>query len=398
MFGKGRSASRHEQQPNSHLECSRAADVTEPRSPPFRPRAAVRYLFGFEGLTAVGAEQKAFKGGSPPISFRIHEVRTGSPDGARSDFEQMVVQLVAATMPGVRSVKANPGDWGIDAFLGSLADGSMITVWQSKYFIDGVGKVQQDQIRKSFTSACDSAKKHSYVLGSWVLCIPDSMDGPTTKWWDTWRKSQAKSGVIIDLWDHTTLIQRLISPEGSDVRRAFYEPQGSGLVPLASASTVAAVPIDADLDSALFIQQLRAAGHTEFDAAKREFFNAELVAREILDKGIPQEVGLLMAADASVHSLWEHRYNSACAGHDADHLPDLHSGVMVDVRAERHTLLPGITDNIVHACGLVHRVVEDGRAGWTRHWRPIAHAYPRLRSIAQADEAEHDGDACEASS
>jgi hypothetical protein len=50
--------------------------------------------------------------------------------------------------------------------------------------------------------------------------------------------------------------------------------------------------------------------------------------------------------------------------------------------------MPGITDNIVHVCGLVHRVVEDGRAGWTRHWRPIAEAYPPARSGSEEACAE----------
>jgi hypothetical protein len=255
----------------------------------------------------------------------MHEIRTGSVDGARSDFEQMITQLVATTLPGVRTIKANPGDWGIDAFAGSLADGSTIAVWQSKYFIDGVAKAQQGQIRESFKSACDSATTHGYTLGSWVLCIPNSMDGPTTKWWDTWRKSQAKCGVTIDLWDATALIQRLISPEASSVRQAYYQPHGPTAAPTSPASTVAAVPANLELDSALFVQQLRAAGHTEFDAAKREFFNAELVAREILDKGIPHEVGVLLSADASVHSLWEHRFNSACVSHTDDYLAGLHT-------------------------------------------------------------------------
>jgi len=80
-----------------------------------------------------------------PISFRAHEVRVGSIDGARADFQQMIAQLVRASTPSVRTVAANPGDWGIDVFVGSLAD--EIVVWQSKYFIAGVGDAQQRQIR-----------------------------------------------------------------------------------------------------------------------------------------------------------------------------------------------------------------------------------------------------------
>lgn len=75
----------------------------------------------------------AVAAGVPPIHFGMHELRTGSVDGARADFEQMLAQLASATNPNVRMIAANPGDWGIDAFAGDL--GSAIVVWQSKYFM-----------------------------------------------------------------------------------------------------------------------------------------------------------------------------------------------------------------------------------------------------------------------
>lgn len=327
-------------------------------------------------MTATDAAVVMSDGGLPPIAFRMHEFRTGSVDGARADFEQMITQLIAAVLPGVRSILANPGDWGIDAFVGSLA-GTSVTVWQSKYFIDGIGESQKAQIRESFASAVKAAADHGYTVKSWVLCTPALMDGPTTQWWDRWRKRQTKlTGVAIELWDATALIQRLNSTEGRAVRAAYYHlgESGSGS-PQALTTPVVPVPTDLDFDSALFVRQLQEAGHTELDGAKREFFNAELIAREIVDKGVPREVGLLASADATVHSLWEHRYNAACAASDEEKLPGLHSDVMADVRAERLALLPTVTTSIVHLCGLAHRVVEDRRAGWVRGWRTVAESH-----------------------
>lgn len=321
-------------------------------------------------------------GGLPPISFRIHEVRTGSVDGARADFEQMMTQLVAAVLPGVRSITANPGDWGIDAFVGSLA-GSSVAIWQAKYFIDGVDDSQKKQVRESFASAVKAAADNGYTLDSWVLCIPASMDAPTTKWWDGWKSRQSKTKVTIELWDATALIKRLNAADGRAVRAAYYHLGPAPGRPLDVAVVpVVPVPADVDLESALFIRQLREAGHTELDAAKREFFNAELIAREIVDKGVPKEVGLLASADATIHSLWEHRYNAACVASSDELLPDLHSTVMADVRAERTTLMPSVTTNIVHVCGLVHRVVEDRRAGWIRNWRPVAEAHVAVSGLS----------------
>ena len=82
----------------------------------------------------------------PPINFRAHELRTGSIEGARSDFEQMIAQLVDFTLPGVRRDEANPGDWGIDAFIGSLEEGETRAIWQSKLFLDASAIPNRGQI------------------------------------------------------------------------------------------------------------------------------------------------------------------------------------------------------------------------------------------------------------
>jgi len=306
----------------------------------------------------------------PPVSFRAHEVRTGSPDGARADFEQMVTQLVAETTSAVRSIKANPGDWGIDTFVGELDYSGRVTIWQSKFFIDGVRDTQKRQVREAFKSAVAAAKKHGYGLDSWILCVPCSMDGPATAWWDRWAKRQTKeTGVPIVLWEETELRKRVLSPEGDRVRLHYY---GRSAEVGEGEREVANVPDDYDLDSTLFVRQLTEAGHTELDSAKREFFNAELIAREVMDKGVPGELKALASADAGVHAIWEHRFNSACAAIEGRQLPALHADVMADIRSEKASLMPRLTANIVHVCGIAHRVVEDGRAGWVRDWRDVA--------------------------
>ncbi|MFJ1847795.1 hypothetical protein ACIPCD_40555, partial [Streptomyces sp. NPDC088146] len=79
----------------------------------------------------------------------MHEIRTGSTDGARADFEKMLAQLVSATNLNVRMIAANPGDWGIDAFAGDL--GGAVTVWQSKYFMPTTTTNHSQQIRESLS-------------------------------------------------------------------------------------------------------------------------------------------------------------------------------------------------------------------------------------------------------
>lgn len=307
-----------------------------------------------------------------PINFRSHEVRTGSIEGARSDFEQMVTQLVASTLPGVRRIEADPGDWGIDAFVGSLDDGGTAAIWQSKFFVDGVGESQKQQIRNSFDAAISAAVENGYELTSWILCLPCSLSPLATKWWDGWSKRKARKhpGLIIELWDETQLLRRLLSPDGASVRRHYYGREISVRAP--GSRALLAPPEDGSLDGALFLRQLCEAGHVELEAAKREFFNAEILAREVLDKGVREELQDLRDGDASIHSLWEHQFNASCEQYSGDQLPGLHRDVMADIRVSRNALMASLKPSEVHLYGMVHRVVEDGRAGWVRYWRDVA--------------------------
>ncbi|WP_233288874.1 serine/threonine protein kinase [Kitasatospora sp. MBT63] len=315
----------------------------------------------------------AVAAGVPPISFSAHENRSGSAGGARDNFETMIAQLAAAIRPGVRRIAAHPGDWGIDAFVGDL--GGAIAVWQSKYFYPVTKATHKRTIQDSFDSALAAAKTHGYTVEMWVLCIPSSMDGPTAKWWDGWKPKQERDyGLVIELWDETALRTALHSPEGDSVRRAYYEPftpvpqQGQGHEQLRLVLDVEEEK-GAELEAALFVRQMTAAGHVELDSAKRQFFNADLVAREIAHKAVPAETAALSSADATLHGLWEMQFNDCTA---EGVLGSLHSRVWRDVRTEHERLPKILRLEVVHAWGLVHRLVDNRKAGWVKHWREIA--------------------------
>ncbi len=307
--------------------------------------------------------------GEVPINFETHRVRA-NPAGARHDFEVMIGLLVRAVRRGVtvRSVEANPGDWGIDVFIGDLSGST--SIWQAKYFIDGVGASQKQEIRDSFASVVKNSAEQGFTVQQWVLCIPRSMDGPTTKWWDGWKRRKTReTGILIELWDETELRGLLSTPDAGSVRRHFYDPRPAR----SEAAIVDLGNGDAErLETALFIRQLRAAGQVEVAAAKHQFFNAELMAREIVDKGVPAEVEALAAADAVVHGVWEEHFNEACEAHEGLRLPGLHPKVMREVRAQHPVLGMNLPAGLVHTCGLMHRVVDNRRAGWVRDWRQIA--------------------------
>jgi hypothetical protein len=64
------------------------------------------------------------------VNFFALVAKAGTKEGARPLFADLVVELVRLVNPAVRDVFANPGDWGIDAFVGTLAEGDAVAVWQ----------------------------------------------------------------------------------------------------------------------------------------------------------------------------------------------------------------------------------------------------------------------------
>ena len=158
----------------------------------------------------------------PIISFFAHQARAGAA-GAREDFEQMLALLAQATLGEANLVFANPGDWGIDVLFGNL--NGQATILQAKYFVPGVTQHHRAQIKDSFESALRAALANEYAVTRWVLCVPSSMDGPTTQWWQGWKgERQRATGVRVELWDETRLRELLIRPEAANVREHFYNP------------------------------------------------------------------------------------------------------------------------------------------------------------------------------
>ncbi len=121
------------------------------------------------------------------------------------------------------------------------------------------------------------------------------------------------------------------------------------------------------MEHMLFVRQLRAAKVAELDAAKQEFFNAELVTRDVADKGNDPEIRYLESVRAESFSMWSHRYNHRCSEEGGDPLmPGLHSEVMEAL--EQHHYVSGrgpVPLSVVHRFGSMHQVVETGRAGWS---------------------------------
>jgi hypothetical protein len=306
------------------------------------------------------------------MSFNHHALiaRVGNEQGAREEFARLVAALAEVTTR-VRRIRENPGDWGIDAFAGRLDDGGDVAVWQAKFFINGIGDSQQQQIRDSFRMAREAAEKHGYQLVRWTLTIPVDLSAIETQWWDGWKERQeAEHGVAVELWDKHRLDTLLRPPDADSIRNEFLPPFAAAEV---SSRPIKPLPPGTTYDEMLFIAQLKEAGIGELQAAREEFFNAELLERDVVDKGVEQEVAGLQTVRSETRSLWSHEYNDACEKNaGSSSLPGLHGAVMRAIR-QLH-LAQGLTPlrlNVVHRFGTMHQVVEYGDAGWVRDFRAV---------------------------
>lgn len=310
--------------------------------------------------------------GSGLIKFEFLVQRLGSREAARDAFEALVEDLIALTHPDVHSVRANPGDWGIDAFVGQLTRGGEVYIWQAKYYIDGFGKVQQADVRASYKSALAAADKQGYVVKGWTLCIPTTLDAPNTKWWQGW-VSRTKDGVVKELWDEGVLRRRLHTEAATSIRNAYFAPVFA-VDGVSDSKQLAnrALQILADesaYQDALFVRQMLAAELSETFEAREAFFNAEILTHEIQDKGLPDEEAALQNWRVRAAATWGKNYNNALQAHPGLLLPGLYAQVMDEIE-QRHTQeSAALRASPVHGFGLMHQAVDAGRAGWTRDWR-----------------------------
>lgn len=328
--------------------------------------------------------------GNGAIDLASLRSRLGA-ETARSEFERLIEDIVALKHPDVRAVRANPGDWGIDSFVGQLAEGGSVMVWQAKYYIDDFDKTQKDDITRSYNSARTAATREGYTLDSWTLCIPRTLDGPESKWWANWKKNRVKDGVLFNLMDEGEIRRRLTAPGAEHVYAHYFNPVI--VVPGATADageerSLKELDDDAQFDDALFVRQMEAAKLLETRSAREAFFNAEIFTQEVEDKAVPVELDRLTRWRMRVDSTWSTAFNTACETGADDQLPGLFQQVM-DAIEQRHVdEAVGLRASVIHGMGLMHQRVDNERAGWIRNWRAVAAAHvatpPKRQSLRGA--------------
>lgn len=319
--------------------------------------------------------------GNGAIDLESLRSRLGA-ETARAEFERLIEDIVALKHPDVRAVRANPGDWGIDAFVGQLAEGGSVMVWQAKYFIDDFHKTQKDDVTRSYNSARAAATREGYTLESWTLCIPRTLDGPESKWWTNWKRNRAKDGVLLELMDEGEIRRRLMAPGAEHIRAHYFNPVI--VVPTARADggeerSLHELDDEEQFRDALFVRQMEAANLLETRSAREAFFNAEILTQEVEDKAVPAELDRLKRWRMRVDSTWSTAFNTACETGKDDQLPGLFQNVM-DAIEQRHVdEAAGLRASVIHGMGLMHQRVDNRRAGWVRNWRAVAATHDAVR-------------------
>jgi hypothetical protein len=289
----------------------------------------------------------------------------------RDRFERLVQATVGSIYPNARAIRPDPGDWGIDTYVGQLSSGT-VSVWQSKYFPASIDDSQRRQIRESFKSIRKHAELKGFAVDSWTLVVPIELSGDETKWWENWSKKQRReTGIPIELLTGPELELTLLKPDLAPVRQQFFGVS-PGEQPVLR--EVAQPEDPADYDEALFVAQMKAAGISVDGPARTAFFNADALARDIQAREIRAEVAALRDVSSNLHLRWHSRFESERAEADSstNRLPRLFPRVMEEVE-RYHANAPSLVlrDSLTHRVGFVHHLVEDGQAGWVSDFERI---------------------------
>jgi len=310
------------------------------------------------------------------IEFKALITQAGSEEGARPLFQRLIASLVRVKYKDAREIRASPGDWGIDVLVGQLTGISL--VWQAKYFINGVGDSQKDQIRDSFEQLMTKAEEKKFVVNAWTLCVPCNLSPEETRWWEKWKKENIKKyKVKIELMDETAIRSELESPDAEHVKMGYFGPNPTIAYYFIQAMeehperNIQELPEPSLYDEALFIHKLKAGGINENLSAKTQFFNAELLTQEILDKGESTEITSLMSLREKLRSMWETRFNAACNINENEEIRNLYPLLMESIEEHDKSSLnsPHIKASFVHKQGIVHQMANKCKVGWTKNFR-----------------------------
>lgn len=295
--------------------------------------------------------------------------------GAREVFAQLVTQCVCHAYGSAGQIRPDPGDEGVDTFVGEF--GNDLKIWQVKYFCDGVGAAQQKQIRKSWKT-CINSQSFKRVV-AWTLCLPEDLSVDETTWWQRWSKKQAKlHGCSIELWTKSQFIGFRANPILQGVfdyalRRTDVKQDHKSLIAdlkaMLTAPSIKTLPAPTQYKDAVFVKKLEAAGVKQHRAARTAFYNFELLRTGLTEGGNAKELNELQSLQERVLDLWEGEFNSR---DEASLGKSFYSSVeqLIEKEAEGQ-LKTSLAATPIHKKGAVHYWADLCEAGWTSNHKDV---------------------------
>lgn len=296
--------------------------------------------------------------------------------GAREIFEKICTELFHAKYgENAHNIRVSRGDEGLDIVVGDFS--SPIDDYQCKFFLDGIGGAQKNQIRESFKTASQS---NPNKLKKWVLCIPCTLSASEFKWWSKWKSNQENiTGIEISLFDGAYLISQLkkydiyeqafdddIRLKLDEILSHFNEEKQK----LHAEIIVMLNEIEPDqYNNSLFVKKLKSANILLLDGCKRDFFNAELVEYTVHSQGNPEIIRMLNNLKQKIYSIWETQYFRYASESDGN---ELLSRVNQRIEDTDTTALscPAIPEvSLLSKKGMLHQWAEECSIGWLKDYR-----------------------------
>lgn len=291
-------------------------------------------------------------------------------EGSRSVFEDACAKAFSARYNNAYPIECNPGDEGIDIYIGDFNE--PIEVYQCKCFFYEIGDVQRNQIRASFKKAIESK---SFKVKKWCLCVPKSLNIDETKWWTTWSKSVSKKhGIKVELFDEIKLLKLI---KETDIHLEIFDEQELQLLTeiLTILETkeerlkeIFSVPEDIDYIERIFTLKLKSANIDEnFDIYNKQFFNAEILTKEVQSKGIEDEIKELLSLKNAIQEMWLTQYLMYDDESDGNRLLGI-----VNQRIEDQSnvnLKTVLSVGTTEKKGILHQLSDECTVGWVKKYK-----------------------------
>ena len=293
--------------------------------------------------------------------------------GARDIFERICINLFQSMYgPKAKSVEVSQGDGGLDVLVGELPNPDK--VYQCKFFPDGLGSSQKQQIKESFRTVTKN-----YSVSEWFLCVPCILNEKELLWWSKWKNEiQLETGAKLEICDGSYLINQLKCYDiytrefDDDVRQNLEQI----LLEMSSHKqrilneVIYGMPdlegISEEYNDFIFVKMLESANIESTNDYKVDFFNAEISRQESISKDEIQGLQIYNNLKNKIFSLWQTQYRQFKAESDGNNL--LNQTYLRIEDLDSTTLASSSDYSLVAKKGILHQLANEKKIGWIEHY------------------------------